>query len=241
MNKLTKFFLGFGISILIVFIYFIFYIFNDKTVVFESFIIFPLFAYLATALASKGNCMLYKNDISLILKIVAVFFFCAIYLSLLINGLDVSDAWILIIAISIFFNWTTETENSSRITTHVKTRNTTIYYFINFIVLFFMHVLISLVFFNRAESLDDRLMLILVHIVSFIFLYWILYLIYRFILNSSLFSIIFKCFFVLMALFIIYYNRDSLSEYRTILFVCNLVGIISVTVQNLIFSQIEKK
>ena len=236
MNKLTKFFLGFGISILIVFIYFIVYIFNNKTVVLDSFIIFPLFAYLAAALVSKGNSMLYKNDISLILKIVAVFFFCVIYLSLLINGLDVSDSWILIIAISIFFNWTIETENSSRITTPVKKKKKKIYYFINFIVLFFMHVLISLVFFNRAESLDDCLMLIFVHIGSFIFLYWILYLIYRFILKISLFSIIFKCFLVLMALFIIYYNKNSISDYRTILFVCNLVGIISVTAQNLILS-----
>ena len=234
---MKKFFWGLAIVSIIIFIYFLINYFSDMPLNIVNSVLMPVLIYLMGTFAAIVSSKFYKKNVSLIIKYIAVFFFSLVTLFTIFEDSNIDNAFTLFIVIAAIFNWNTEETNEEK--KDRSSKNEIVYYLVNFIILFFIYTGVSMIFYRETSLQENVLSCIFIFAACFIFIYWMMYLFFRFVIKRNKITNIIKILFVLINGYLIYFFRDSIFSYEIMLLVsvC-LIAAISITIQNLIINKV---
>lgn len=249
MKTKTKFLIGFGLTFLISFIYFLIYFikrYQDPLSDFSLFSLFmiliiPYIIYVQVSLFSKVENRILSENISWIVKYIFVLFL--IICTLAIAEWDnITTMYPLIVSISLLFNWNTEGEKqvrqkSEKDVIEIKPKPV-LPYLINFIILTIVFIIVSMCYYMIETIKDGIWTVIIIYGISFIIIYWIFYLVYRFLLRDTKIVQITKVGVIFISLYMIYYYCSSIDDMPYhLLLAYLLVSVVSLTTQNLILTR----
>lgn len=235
-KSMKKFFWGLVIVSIIIFIYFLINYFSYKSLSIVNSVLMPVLIYLMGSFAAIVSSKFYKKNFSIILKYIAIIFFCLITLFTIFKDSNIDNAFTLFIAIAVIFNWNAEETNEEK--KDRSSKNEIVYYLVNFIILFFIYTGVSMIFYRETSLQENVLSCIFIFAACFIFIYWMLYLLYKFVIKRNKITNIIKIFFVLINGYLIYLFRNSIFSYEILLLVSvSLIAAISITIQSLIINK----
>ena len=238
---MKKFLIGIGIVSIIVVIYSVMTVVNQNSLEIYDFIFSPFVFYIFSFFAGVLTKRIYSKKIYLLTKYAGILFFIVVTLAIS-EWEEIETMYPLIISISLLFNWNTEEEKLVRQKSEkefIETKPKPVLpYLINFIVLVIVFIIVSLCYYMIETIKDGIWTVIIIYGISFIIIYWIFYLVYRFLLRDTKIVQITKVGVIFISLYMIYYYCSSIDDMPYhLLLAYLLVSVVSLTTQNLILTR----
>lgn len=240
MKKSNKrFLIGLSIVVLLYFIFFLVYFFNQEKINFIEFVVLPLFCYLGSFLAFKINIALGSHKFLVFSKWLCLIVFGLFPISNLFDGLTINDLDPFVVFISVLCNWNIEPEKQKLIKEDNQEKENQIqYYLIHFLFLNVIYIVSAMIYYRQTGDQSDRWIMILVCAICLPVSFWGLYLFYRFILKRNKATTVYKIFMIFICGYLIYTFSSTKQRFIDhLLIIIDIVSLISITVQDLVLNR----